>query len=209
MTSQPTTKGGNIILKEFTMPDGVMPGESITAEVEVANGALAIGPFDPDRCGTFSDGYKTQVVLVKPDGSEERSATKCIKKTEVGTKSEFFSFTFSAPETPGDHQYQAYVEMVGSGKTTDRVTESVNVTEQSPTQPSDPANDPDTWTGGEPTGSGSSSGGTDWNGPTNIVNGGGGSGGGLLGGGSLLGGSTQTIVVLIIIVIALGALGGR
>lgn len=140
-TTQPSTKDGNIVLREFSLPDSVRPGESVTAEVEVSNGALAIGPFDPDRCGTVGPGYKTRVVVVHPDGTEQKSDTRCHGTTEIGTKDLTYSITLTPPETSDTHYYSAFVEMVGSGETTESVDETVTVTETTPERSDDSSQD--------------------------------------------------------------------
>jgi hypothetical protein len=142
-TTQPTIKGGNIILREFRLPESIRPGESVTAEIKVSNGAIGIGPFDPDRCGGINpgegEGYKVRAVLVHPDGTKQRSDTDCLKKTAIGTKDETYSVTFTAPEATETHYYSAYVEMVGSGKTTDSVDDTLTVSETTPERPEDPS----------------------------------------------------------------------
>jgi len=183
-TTQPTTKDGNIILREFRLPDSVRPGESVTAEVDVSNGALYIGPFDKDRCGTVDDGYKVRVVVVHPDGTEQRSDADCIKKTEVGTKDETYSVTFTAPESVDTHYYSAYVEMVKSGKTTATVDETLTVSEQSPERPTDP-------------GDGDDGSGIQWPDTPDAPD-----------SGDLVGGNTKVIVALLVVVAIIAAVGG-
>lgn len=186
-TTQPTTKGGNIILREFSLPNSVRPGESVTAEVEVSNGASVIGPFDPDKCENVNPGYKTRVVLVHPDGTTQKSDTRCHGEAIVGTKDLTYTLTFTPPETSGTHYYSAYVEMVGSGKTTESVDETVTVTETTPERPEDPSD------GDE------SGGGWDFGDVPDAPDAGGG----------VLGGNLKVIGVLLVVIAVLAAVGGK
>lgn len=136
-TNQPTTKGGNIILRRVSVPDQVDPGEPYEVDVKVSNGAVFINPWDNDRChGDAYDGYKLKVVLTGPNGEELTKGPVCHLRTSIGTKDETYTFTVEAPQS-GRAEVSAYVEMEKSGKRTDALEASTVVS-------STPAEQPDT-----------------------------------------------------------------
>ncbi|PSQ06133.1 hypothetical protein BRC97_07070 [Halobacteriales archaeon QS_6_71_20] len=139
-TDQPTTKGGNIILRRVSVPDQVDPGEPYEVDVKVSNGAWSIGPWDPDKCNNVPPGYKIRVVLTGPHG-EELTKTACHTTTEIGTRDETYTFSVSAPEA-GRAEVEAYVEMRGSGKRTDALEASTLVSDEQAAQP-DPGSSDD------------------------------------------------------------------
>jgi len=92
MGSLPTTKGGNVVLKEVSVPSSVEPGESMTAEIRVKNRALVIGPFDGDRCNSPAAGYKMRAGYVTPSGETKYTNEKCVP-------GDFSNHTWSVPLT--------------------------------------------------------------------------------------------------------------
>jgi hypothetical protein len=121
-----TTKGGNIILSDLRIPDEVRPGETFTAQAVVKNGAAAIGPFDPDKCGLVPPGYKLKVVFTGPDGRENVKGPDCLGTTEIGSRSRTYEATFTAPES-GLARVDALVRLPGSGKETSPLREETPV----------------------------------------------------------------------------------
>ena len=134
MGSLPTTKGGNVVLKEVSVPGSVEPGEPMTAEVRVKNRALLAGPFDPDRCNSPAAGYKMRVGYVTPSGETKHANETCVPGDFADHT---WSIPLTAPEDDGSHEFEAWVEMTGSGKTTDSLTQSYSVTSTPPETPSD------------------------------------------------------------------------
>jgi hypothetical protein len=130
-----TTKGGNVVLNGLHFPEQSEPGQTTRAEIGVINGATYINPLDPDFCG--GGGYRLRAILVHPDGFEQPSEWTCLPSTTIGTRGETFELSFTAPETVGDHQYEAYVEMEGSRKTTGRLSRQLTVNEGDVSNPDD------------------------------------------------------------------------
>jgi len=149
-TNQPTTKGGNIILRRVSVPDQVDPGEPYEVNVQVSNGASYINPWEPDKCGLAPPGYKLTVVLRGPSGERLTKGPVCHTTTEIGTRDETYSFTVTAPQS-GRAEVSAYVEMENSGKRTDKLETSTIVS-------STPAAQPDSGGGDDGGGSGGASG---------------------------------------------------
>ena len=133
-TNQPTTKGGNIILRRVSVPDQVDPGEPYEVNVQVSNGASYINPWEPDKCGLAPPGYKLTVVLRGPSGERLTKGPVCHTTTEIGTRDETDSFTVTAPQS-GRAEVSAYVEMENSGKRTDKLEASSLVASEAPAQP--------------------------------------------------------------------------
>lgn len=121
-----STKGGNIILRRVDAPDSVDPGQTFEVEAKVSNGAAYINPWDPDKCGLAPPGYKLEVEFYGPNGATRTVGPACHTTTEVGTRDETYSATFTAPETEGEVRVEANVRLVNSGKQTG--TESATVT---------------------------------------------------------------------------------
>lgn len=117
-TDQPATKGGNVILRRVDTPNRVSPGEGYEVAVKVSNGAAYINPMDPDSCGDSEPGYKLRVVLEGPDGQTYTRGPTCHLAALVATGDETYTFELEAPESQGEHEVSARVEMVGSGKAT-------------------------------------------------------------------------------------------
>jgi len=134
-TDQPTTKGGNVILRRVSVPDQVDPGEPYEVDVKVSNGAGFINPWDPDRChGDAYDGYKLSVVLEGPNGEALTKGPVCHFRTTIGTKDETYTFTIDAPES-GRAEVSAYVQLEHSGKRTDALEASTLVSDEQAAQP--------------------------------------------------------------------------
>ena len=159
-TDQPTTKGGNIILRRVDTPDRVSPGEGYEIDVTVSNGAAYINPWDPDKCGLAPPGYKINVVIVGPNGERRESGEVCHTTTEIGSREETYSFELVAPETEDYAEVEAHVELVGSGKQTDSVASEFLVDAEESEQPDDPREDPGGDDGGNDDG-----GSAPWNNP--------------------------------------------
>ena len=137
-TDQPTTKGGNIILRRVDTPDRVSPREGYEIDVTVSNGAAYINPWDPDKCGLAPPGYKLNVVIVGPNGERRESGEVCHTTTEVGSREETYSFELVAPESEDYAEVEAHVELVGSGKQTDSVASELLVSAEESEQPDNP-----------------------------------------------------------------------
>ncbi|WP_435119090.1 hypothetical protein [Halolamina sp. C58] len=155
MTTQPTTKGGNIILRRIDTPNRVEPGEGYEVDVKVSNGALVIQPWDADSCGQAEPGYKVRVVAEDSTGDRQEAGPTCLMTSELGTGDETFTFEFQAPTEEGEHEVEAWVEMVGSGKETDPDTSTILVNEEVSRDAPSPGNDDGNTPifGGVPTGS--------------------------------------------------------
>ncbi len=132
MGSLPTTKGGNVVLKEVSVPSSVEPGESMTAEIRVKNRALVIGPFDGDRCNSPAAGYKMRAGYVTPSGETKYTNEKCVPGD---FSNHTWSVPLTAPGSDGSHEFEAWIEMTGSGKTTNSLTQSFSVTSTPPETP--------------------------------------------------------------------------
>lgn len=132
MGSLPTTKGGNVVLKEVSTPSSIEPGESMTAEIRVKNRALVIGPFDGDRCNSPAAGYKMRAGYVTPSGETKYTNEKCVPG-DFSNRS--WSVPLTAPQEAGSHDFEAWIEMTGSGKATDSLTQSFSVTSTPPETP--------------------------------------------------------------------------
>ena len=126
MGSLPTTKGGNVLLKDVSLPGSVEPGESLVAEVTVKNRAAWINPFDGDRCNNPFAGYKMRIGYLTPSGETKYTNEKCVAGD--GSSQTWSVEGLTAPEEEGSHDFEAWVEMTGSGKTTDSITQSFSVT---------------------------------------------------------------------------------
>lgn len=137
MGSLPTTKGGNVVLKEVSTPSYVVPGESMTAEIRVKNRAIVINPFDGDRCNSPAAGYKMRAGYVTPSGETKYTNEKCVPGD---FSNHTWSVSLTAPEDAGSHDFEAWIEMTGSGKTTDTLTQSISVTSTPPETPDDDNN---------------------------------------------------------------------
>jgi len=138
MTDQPTTKGGNVILRRVDTPDRVAPGEGYEVEVQVRNGAQFINPLDPDSCGSSEPGYKIRVVLTVDGERWDTVGPTCHYAAALGGGDNTYTFTPRAPETSGETEVEAHVEMVDSGKETDTVSSRILVDAEE----SEPADDP-------------------------------------------------------------------
>lgn len=135
-----TTKGGNIILERVRVPGSVQPGEAFDVEVDVSNGAVIIGPFDPDAYGNAGgSGYNINVTATV-DGTEKTKDTR-IGVAEVGTKDATYTFTFEAPRTDGTVDVSGRVELPASGKTTGPVRTSTVVSADDPADAPNPDDD--------------------------------------------------------------------
>lgn len=126
MGSLPTTKGGNVLLKDVSLPGSVEPGEPMVAEVSVKNRAAWINPLDGDRCNNPFAGYKMRVGYVTPSGETKYTNEKCVAGD--GSSQTWSVEGLTAPEEEGSYDFEAWVEMTGSGKTTDSLTQSFSVT---------------------------------------------------------------------------------
>ena len=140
-TNQPTTKGGNIVLRRVDTPNRVEPGQGYEVDVKVSNGALVIGGWDPDSCGQAEPGYKIRVVVEDSTGDRQEAGPTCLMSSELGTGDETFTFEFQAPTDEGEHEVEAWVEMVGSGKETDPDTSTILVNEEVSQDAPTPGND--------------------------------------------------------------------
>jgi|GEM_PF-5040512 len=142
-----STKGGNIILSRVSAPDNVEPGESFTVEALVSNGAAYINPWDPDKCGLAPPGYTLEVVFSGP-GGERTAGPACHTTTEIGTRDETYTATFTAPESGGTVDVEAEVVLPGSGKSTSAEGDTVTVTSTRPEEPEDPGSNSSGGSGG-------------------------------------------------------------
>ena len=134
MGSLPTTKGGNVVLKEVSVPTSVEPGETAAVDIRVKNRALVINPFDGDRCNNPIAGYKMRAGLTLPSGETVYTNEKCVAgdfSNHTWTK------TFQVPDEGGDYTVEAWIEMTGSGKTTDTLEQSLSATSTPPVTPPD------------------------------------------------------------------------
>jgi hypothetical protein len=136
-----STKGGNVILRSVTVPDNVDPGDPVEVEAQVENGAAVIGPFDPDRCAgdTMDPGYHTTVEFEGPDGTVKTAGPTCLKGAAVGTGETDFTRSFYGLPA-GDHRFSARVVMRDSGKSTDWMSDSTVVSENTVQSPEDTEN---------------------------------------------------------------------
>ncbi|GAB7012042.1 hypothetical protein [Halolamina salina] len=138
MGSLPTTKGGNVVLKELALPDSVEPGEMAEAQIRVKNRAIVINPLDGDRCNNPVAGYKMRAGLTLPSGETVYTNEKCV----AGDFSNHtWAKTFEVPDDGGDYTVEAWVEMTGSGKTTDTLEQSLSITSTPPETPDDGGSD--------------------------------------------------------------------
>jgi len=140
MTTGETTKGGNVILRNVRIPDTVEPGETFAAKADVDNGAAFINLLDPDQCnpGTLNTGYNLSVKFEGPDGTVKEDGPACHGVTENGSQREEYSKDFTAPMDADQATVKAWVVMRDSGKTTDAMSDTAEVSTEDPTQPEDP-----------------------------------------------------------------------
>jgi len=139
MGSLPTTKGGNVLLKDVSLPGSVEPGEPLVAEVTVKNRASWINPLDGDRCNNPWAGYKMRIGYIAPSGETKYTNEKCVAGD--GSSQTWTVEGLTAPEEEGSHDFEAWVEMTGSGKTTDSLTQSFSVSSTPAETPDDGGND--------------------------------------------------------------------
>lgn len=135
-----STKGGNVILRDVRVPDQVSPGETFEVEAEVANGALAINPWDPDACTDDSlddAAYELVVDFNGPNGETRQDGPFCLAITELGTKDTIKTATFTAPSTSGTETIGANVRLPGSGKETGEVSDTLVVSGSDAETPED------------------------------------------------------------------------
>jgi len=147
MGSLPTTKGGNVVLKELSVPTSVEPGETAAAEIRVKNRALEINPLDGGRCNNPRAGYKMRAGRTLPPGETVYANEKCV----AGDFSNHtWTETFEVPDDGGDYTVEAWIEMTGSGKTTDTLEQTLSVTSTLPETPPDDGGDGGNGGGGLP-----------------------------------------------------------
>ncbi|WP_254272194.1 hypothetical protein [Haloarcula marina] len=135
------TKGGNIILRRVDVPDHVDPGESFEVDALVSNGAAYINPWDGDKCGLAPPGYTIEVDFHGPDGATRTKGPMCHTTTEVGTRDETYTATFTAPEDGGEVEIEANVRLPGSGMETGTESAVLTVAEGHVPTPEPPGDD--------------------------------------------------------------------
>lgn len=137
-----------MVLRDFRVPtETIEPDGPFTAEVDIANGANIVDPFDPDSLGSNSNqcnadllkgaGYCFRIELERPDGSVVDSGPQAIGTTEIGTANVTVEFNLTAPSSEGQKGYRARLVMDGSGKQTDWLPNEITVNEKEATQPDD------------------------------------------------------------------------
>lgn len=136
-----TTKRGNVILSNVEIPDRIEPGEAFEANATVKNGAAAIGPFDPDRCGGTPVGYKISVEFDGPGFQHRTDGPKCHSITSIGANAREYSATFIAPDFGDEVSVSAEVVMGGSGKRTGEMSDTAALSAEPAETPSDPGDD--------------------------------------------------------------------
>ncbi|WP_436924956.1 hypothetical protein [Halosimplex amylolyticum] len=136
-----TTKGGNVILRNVRVPDTVEPGETFTAEADVDVGGVFVNPLDPDHCNNASGagaGYTLSVEFEGPDGTVKEAGPTCQLMTEVGENRSTYSKDFTAPMYDEQATVSARVVMRDSGKSTDEMSDTAEVSRDAPTEPENP-----------------------------------------------------------------------
>jgi hypothetical protein len=100
----------------------------------VKNRALIINPWDGDRCNNPAAGYKMRAGYVTPSGETKYTNEKCVSGDFADHT---WTISLTAPEEEGSHNFEAWIEMTGSEKTTDSLTQSYSVTSTPPESPGD------------------------------------------------------------------------
>lgn len=113
-------KNGHMFVRDLQAPSEVGPGESITVNVTVSNGAASIFGSDPDSCqqSGFFAGMGYLVNLDVNTGWTSETREYCHGTTEFGTADRDFTFSFIAPEPSSTTTYNLLVtlELPGSGQ---------------------------------------------------------------------------------------------
>lgn len=121
-------KGGNLFVDRIDVrPERVRPGETVTVEVVVGNGALAINPItDQDACAHDSNdcsapglfdtrGYCAEVTFSQQGRTKSRQ-NECIHIALQGVGKHTFTETFTAPSGGGDYTVDITLAGAGSGE---------------------------------------------------------------------------------------------
>lgn len=130
-------KGGNLFIEDVRIsPSGPFrPGDPVFIEVDVGNGALAIGLDDPDACSSpqtlceppgflETRGYCAGVGFSFGGTLHEEEA--CIQIALSGAGVHTFEHSFVVPSSPGSHDITITLFASGSGES-ESTTRSITV----------------------------------------------------------------------------------
>lgn len=129
-------------ISNVDLPSSLNPGDRATARIDARNGSNWISPWDDDRCSGDNVGLLIEGVLVGPNGEEFVGDTVCAEQHDIVISYEATSrVTFTAPETPGTHRYEAYIRTAETGEESSRVSASVNVYANEEDEPTEAPDD--------------------------------------------------------------------